>query len=121
LARGDREWPLNNVTHATPYGDSFWLLLGAPWIRARGTHIQSRCCWARLEGGDGVWDPRIGARKQINTETRPYSTEATRGGTQTFLPQRALHSTSCGRSNITVVVLLAICGGMVWPAAEPLL
>jgi hypothetical protein len=28
LARGDREWPLNNVTHATPYGDSFWLRIG---------------------------------------------------------------------------------------------
>ena len=36
-----------------------------------------------------------------------------RGGTQTFLPQRALHSTSCGRSNITVVVL-AVCVGMAW-------
>jgi hypothetical protein len=41
-------------------------------------------------------------------------TEAARGGTQTFLPQRALHSTSCGRSNITVVVLLAVCVGMAW-------
>jgi hypothetical protein len=41
------------------------------------------------------------------------STEAARGGTQTFLPQRALHSTSCGRSNITVV-LLAVCVGMAW-------
>jgi hypothetical protein len=39
-------------------------------------------------------------------------TEAARGGTQTFLPQRALHSTSCGRSNITVVVLLAVCVAM---------
>jgi hypothetical protein len=41
------------------------------------------------------------------------STEAARGGTQTFLP-RALHSTSCGRSNITVVLLLAVCVGVAW-------
>jgi hypothetical protein len=30
-------------------GDAYTetLLLGAPWIRARGTRTQRRCCWAR--------------------------------------------------------------------------